>query len=71
MLYFLDAQRSIWSLRETGELTNMTQPSNGQLKQQLLKELEQLEHDGHLVDWMDGYQIKSFLYELINVLKKG
>jgi uncharacterized Fe-S cluster-containing protein len=47
----------------------MTQPSEGQRKQQLVKELEQLEKDMFYVEWQDGYQIKRFLENLISALK--
>lgn len=49
----------------------MTQPSDGQRRGQLHKELADLEHLMQYVDWMDGYSIKRILEELLVTLRKG
>lgn len=49
----------------------MTQASAGQKHQQLVKDLEGLEQHAQFVDWMEGYEIKAFLMDLITILKRG
>lgn len=48
-----------------------TQKSQGQIKQEFLADIEELERTAQYVEWMDGYQIKSFIEELLKALKKG
>ena len=49
----------------------MTQRYSSQSRIDMIKELEELEDQAWNVEWMDGYQIKSYILQLISILKKG
>lgn len=50
---------------------SIPQSNVGKRHQDMVLALEDLQRQSDDVEWMDGYEIKGFILDLIDVLKKG